>query len=91
MATQVIRTERSIVELTASVQLRGRGLFQSKETRDAVCVQLRQEGCVPDKGSVRGQQLHPEYVTDYVGTYYTGFGNTDYQTYWPVLYTIEGC
>ena len=89
MATQVTKTESSLVELAAQVLSRGRGLFQSKEMRDRIAAKLSSDGHTVSRSSVRGQQLHPEYVTDYVGTYYTGFGNTDYQTYFSVLYAIE--
>jgi hypothetical protein len=84
MATFVTKTESTVEELAENVRTRGRGLFQSKETRDAVAKLIGARY----RRSVRGQQLHPEYVTDYVGSYHTGFGNTDYQTYWSVLYEI---
>lgn len=63
--------------------------FQSKETRDAVAAELKKRGKSFKKCSTRGQRMHPEYVTDFVGTYETGFGNQDYLTTWKVLYTIE--
>lgn len=66
-----------------------RSLFCNKDLRDEVAKHLTRAGYLVRKGSVRGQQLHPEYVTDFVGEYQTGFGNTDYLTYWSVLYTIE--
>jgi hypothetical protein len=80
----VTKTEMPIEHLAADVAARGRGLFQSKEKRDAVHAIVGGR-----RSSVRGQQLHPEYVTDYVGSYHTGFGNTDYQTYFSVLYAVD--
>lgn len=88
MATLVTKTESSVEELAEAVRSRGSGRFKSKETRDAVVRMLHKWGYSVTRGSIRGQNLHPEYVTDYVGSYYTGFGNTDYQTYWPVLYEL---
>ena len=84
----VKREAATLGTLCERVVQRKRGLFQSKETRDAVAKQLSSEGYGVRRTSVRGQQLHPEYITDYVGTYFTGFGNTDYQTFWSVLYEI---
>lgn len=81
-------TAKTDEEYASIVVGRRRGLFQSKELRDRVCVVLKQHGHSPLKSTVSGQNLHPEYVTDYVGTLETGFGNTQYQTYWSKLYTI---
>lgn len=64
-------------------------LFQSREIRDDVARFLKEErGVTTRKGSSRNQCLHPEYVLDYEGTLETGFGNTQYQTHWPVLYRL---
>lgn len=83
MATQVTKYQSTDEELARLVRMLGRGLFRSKETRDRVALL-----CGGRKSSVRNQQLHPEYVVDYVGSYTTGFGNTDYQTSWSVLYEL---
>lgn len=85
MATLIVKTQGSDEQYASMVRIGGRGLFCSKETRDRVAA------LIPGarKSSVRSQQLHPEYVTDFVGQYHTGFGNTDYQTYWSVLYQIS--
>ena len=64
-------------------------LYQSKEKRDARARELQAAGHSIRRSSVRNQQLHPMYVKDYVGPLDTGFGNTQYQTFWSVLYQIE--
>lgn len=88
MATLVTKTEPTIGTLCDTVVSRGSGRFRSRVTRDAVASQLTREGHGVRKSTIRDQQLHPEYVTDFVGSYHTGFGNTDYQTYWSSLYEI---
>lgn len=86
----VTRDERTLDTLRVCVEFnRIRTLFQSKETRDNVAKLLKSEGKKVRKGSTRGQQLHPEYIADFVGTYETGFGNTDYQRVWAILYSLE--
>jgi hypothetical protein len=89
MATQVTKTEASLEELAEAVRSRGSGRFQSKETRDAVSYLLGSWGYSHTRSRISNQRLHPEYVTDFVGTYYTGFGNSVYQTHWAKLYCIE--
>lgn len=64
-------------------------LFQAKVNRDARVRELKAQGKRISKTSIRNQQLHPQYVKDYQGTYETGFGNTDYRTYFSVLYTYD--
>lgn len=66
-------------------------LFQSKETRDKVFKELKDSGVTNiKKSSIRNQQLHPQYVYDIPeNTYKTGFGNTDYNTFFSVLYEIK--
>lgn len=71
------------------VLLRGDGLFQSKAMRDNVVTLLKQKGHDVSRSAICNQLLHPEYVTDYVGTYNTGFGNTDYNTRFSVLYEVR--
>ena len=71
---------REVYELTPeqyadSVLIQHGGTFQSKELRDAVAKLLKSYGFTVRRGSISNQNLHPEYVTDYVGTLETGFGN----------------
>ncbi len=66
-----------------------RAHYMDKRTRDAVYRILLARGKKVLRGSSRGTQLHPEFVSDFVGTYETGFGNTDYQRSWDVLYSIR--
>lgn len=68
---------------------RGQGTFSSKETRDAVARKLNEQGHQVRTSSISSQNLHPEYVTDYVGTVESGFGNSQYQMYWSRLYEIS--
>ena len=65
-------------------------LFQSKTIRDEVFTILKQRGKSIKKRTTSGQRIHPEYVTDYIGTLETGFGNSQYQTFFGKLYVIEG-
>ena len=63
--------------------------FQSKEKRDAEAKRLVAAGHRVRRYSMRGQLLHPMYIADYEGPLDTGLGNTQYRTYWPVLYMVE--
>ena len=63
--------------------------FCNKANRDTVFKLAKAEGLNIKKSSIKNQQLHPEYLEDYKGTYNTGFGNTDYQMFWANLYNIE--
>ena len=83
------RKAKTAAEYAREVMARGHGLFQSRTTRDAVVRFLKASGLNPSRGSTRGQLIHPEYVTDYVGTLETGLGNTMYRTYFKVLYRVE--
>jgi hypothetical protein len=85
----VERPEFTAEEIAGFVWWRDSSLFQSKEKRDAVFECLKKNGHNVRKGTARNQRLHPEYVIDYVGTYETGFGNTDYDRHWKVLYRLE--
>ena len=76
-------------EMVVRVEGRGRGSFQSVLVRDAVVRGLKLRGVRVRRGSLRNQQLSPEYVLDYEGSFGTGFGNADYKTFFPVIYTIE--
>ena len=67
--------------------------YISKARRDKRWAELKKAH--PSKtfkrSTSRGSQLHPEYITDAREegiTYETGFGNTDYQRVWGVLYNI---
>lgn len=88
---QVTRKQMSSIEAMADRVLHSPigCLFQSKEIRDDVARFLRKKGVTARKGSSRNQCLHPEYVLDYEGILETGFGNTQYQTHWKVLYTLK--
>ena len=66
--------------------------YISKARRDERAKALKALGRKIRRGSIRGQQLHPEYITDAREegiTYETGFGNVDYRRMWDVLYTLE--
>ena len=65
--------------------------YLSQEKRDSHYRELKAQGLSLRRFSLRGQQLHPMYVTDFEGPerYDTGFGNTVYQTYFAVLYCLE--
>lgn len=78
------RPEFTVREYARQVKERGKGTFQSKALRDEVQMLIGGR-----KSSISGSNLHPEYITDYVGTLEQGFGNTQYQMYWSKLYTIE--
>lgn len=90
MATLVVKHETEVTDdyMAARVRQRGQGVFHSLETRDRVAAKLKSDGLTVSKSSNRNQQLHPEYIVDFVGSYYTGFGNTDYQTYWSRIYLL---
>lgn len=90
LCRQVTKTPRTIGDHANAVQMHyGATHFQDKLVRDAVAAVLTGEGLIVKKTTSRGSVFHPEYVQDFVGTYETGFGNTDYQTYWKVLYNLE--
>ena len=63
-------------------------LYSKKENRDADAKILKSENRRIKKFSVRNQRLHPAYIQD-VPSGDTGFGNTEYMTYWKVLYGIK--
>jgi len=85
----VERESKTVNGYALEVISRGRGTFQSKELRDAVCKLIKLHGHTPVRRRTTGQQLHPQYVTDYVGTLEIGFGNSMYQTYFSKLYLID--
>lgn len=74
-------------------------LFQSKSLRDIRAKELKlQLKCAVKRASVRGQQLHPQYVEDLKDTpegLQRGFGNTVYglvrvcATLFAVLYEVS--
>ncbi len=63
--------------------------YQSKSNREARARELRKQGAVVHKSSMRNQIMHPQYIKDYQGTYQTGFGNTDYRTMFSVVYEVS--
>lgn len=79
---------KTAVQYAEEVQFRGQGTFQSKAMRDEVVQILLGLGFSVHKSSISAQNLHPEYVTDYVGRLETGFGNSQYMTYWSRLYEV---
>ena len=64
-------------------------LFQKKQNRDTKARELRNQGFEVKKVSFRNQQLHPAHVEDSVDKGQVGFGNTSYNTVWPVLYEVS--
>ena len=64
-------------------------LFISKEKRDLLAAKLKQEGYSVKNSSCRGQQIPPEYIEDYEGVIETGFGNSQYTTFFSVLYNLR--
>jgi hypothetical protein len=85
----VTKEAKTIAQYADDVQWRRRGSFQFKATRDEVAKHLKSLGIPTRKGSIRNQLMHPEYITDYVGSYETGFGNTDHRTHFAAVYTLE--
>ena len=86
----VTKTEQSPKQLADRVQSRKlRTFFGSRKTRDQVALVLKHRGVKTKKTLERGARLHPEHIADFEGIYETGFGNTDYQTTWAVLYGLE--
>jgi len=72
-------------------------LFMSKKNRDQAWKDLgKEEKARHRRSSMRGQQLHPQYVDDWeqetgrsLSESEKGFGNTIYKTFFGVLYSIE--
>lgn len=62
--------------------------FASRTNRDAAFAEHRRAGRAVARSSIRNVHLHPMYVQD-VPSGDTGFGNTDYQRFWQVLYVLE--
>jgi hypothetical protein len=63
--------------------------YQNKANRDAKAKELKSQGYVVKKSSIRNQLLHPQYVDDYEGHVDTGLGNTMYKTHFAVLYDVR--
>ena len=63
--------------------------YQNMKKRNERKKELKAQGYQVLVRSSIGSQLHPQYVTDYSGTFETGFGNTDYLTSWGKLYHLE--
>ena len=67
-------------------------LYMNRQTRDLEAKRLIAEGYQVRKSSHRGQLLHPMYIEDYprqLSEAEKGFGNTIYQTYFKVLYSLD--
>lgn len=64
--------------------------FQSKANRDAAAKHLRIMYGKDNvrASSMRNQNLHPQYIEDWEGEVETGFGNTQYNTFFPAIYTV---
>lgn len=66
-----------------------RELYMKKENRDARAKVLRKQGFKVSRGSYRNQQMHPEYIRDWEGEVHTGFGNTQYRTWFTAVYEVS--
>ena len=72
-------------ELTIQKLNSGRNLhFMDKTKRDAIF-----KLCGGKKSTSRNQKIHPEYIEDFEGEIETGFGNSQYQTYFKILYNLQ--
>jgi hypothetical protein len=78
---------KSADEHAERVRVRGRGLFLSRETRDAVAAKLRSLGCVCIVGSAKHPRAHPTYITDFVGEWDKSAAS--FKTRWDRLYTVQ--
>lgn len=85
----ITKVSESAYHYRAEVLLKRKGTFTDKRERDLVKHGLRSLGYKVKCGSMKMQRLHPEYITDFIGTYETGFGNSDYERIWGTLYTVE--
>jgi hypothetical protein len=65
--------------------------YQNKEKRDARAKDLVEVygAHVVKRSSQRSVVLHPEYVRDWEGEVRSGFGNDQYKTFFPAIYTVE--
>lgn len=86
---QVTCEAQTVGTYVGKVLNQGEGMFRSKTMRDNVVTLLKKNGHDVTTSAVVNQNLHPEYVTDYVGTYNTGFGNTDYNMFFSKLYEVQ--
>lgn len=67
-------------------------LFANKANRDARYAEMKAQGIVAKRGSIRGQCIHPMYIEDEkqgLSKEDCGFGNTIYKTLYGTLYTLE--
>jgi hypothetical protein len=64
-------------------------LYLSLVARNARAKELKAKGYSVMCRTANGQNLHPQYVVDYRKDFQTGFGNTDYKTYFSKLYIVE--
>ena len=63
--------------------------YQHKENRDAAAQAYTAQGYKVRRRSQQAQLMHPMYIKDWKGELDTGFGNTQYQTYFAVVYSLE--
>lgn len=63
--------------------------FQNLQNRNRKAKELQQQGLKVRKHSIRNQNCHPQYVDDWERPVETGFGNTQYQMFFAVLYCID--
>lgn len=89
MLTQVTKTAQTTEQLINATECRGSARFSQLANRNAVVKALKAKGYTVRVETSRGCRLHPEYVTDFVGVYETGFGNSDYETHWKAVYNVE--
>jgi len=61
------------------------------KTRNARVKELRSQGYHVEVRTSRNQQIHPQYIVDWVGPEKTdtGFGNLVYKTFVKSLYSLE--
>lgn len=61
------------------------------KTRNARAKELRNQGYTVTVRAAYNQQIHPQYINDWVGPEKndTGFGNTHYKTFVAKLYCLE--
>ena len=78
-----------------SDQMKQHYAYMNIKNRNAKAKELIAQGYKIRKSSIRGQEVHPEYVDDYeqsvrhLSAEDRGFGNIMYKTYFKVLYLID--
>lgn len=63
--------------------------FMKKDNRNLKVKELIDKGYLVVKDSICNQNVHPQYITDYPYPFQTGFGNTDYGTFFSVIYHVR--